>query len=376
MREPADVLDIAFRRALENLENSIVSDPEIADRIESVCHNESNRSCVRVLLACSLAKICQPEVDIRKPYTQIGSGDCYSGRTYDESYITQFIVDHSLPCNPTTGFLTPAFRNMNTTLTLDLEMVGRPEALYENMLQLFDYVYRVRITADDLLAETVRCLINFRDQRAQLLDTMLNGLISAGDVMPLSAEAIITLIQQHLDCPRASRLPVLVVAAAYQTAEEHLGERVLPLQSHTAADEQTGALGDLDITLVDDDNVITSYEMKMRRVECGDIDRALQKIEGSGEQFDNYIFITTDEIDDNVAEYAATMYEITNGIEFVVLDCIGFLRYFLHLFHRLRGQFLDTYQRFLLEESESSVRQGLKEAFLGLRRAAESAVDF
>ncbi len=53
----------------------------------------------------------------------------------------------------------------------------------------------------------------------------------------------------------------------------------------------------------------------------------------------NYIFITTDEIDDEVNEYAASMYEKTHGIEFVVLDCISFIRHFLHLFHRLRMQF-------------------------------------
>ena len=83
--------------------------------------------------------------------------------------------------------------------------------------------------------------------------------------------------------------------------------------------------------------------------------------------------ISLEDIEDNVAEYAATMYERTNGVEFVVLDCIGFLRHFLHLFHRLRHQFLDTYQRLLLEEPESSVRHELKEAFIGLRRAAESS---
>jgi hypothetical protein len=68
---------------------------------------------------------------------------------------------------------------------------------------------------------------------------------SSEDTLPLSAEAVINLIEQHLKCRNSSRLPVLVVAAAYQSASEHLGERFLPLQSHNAADEQTGALGDL-----------------------------------------------------------------------------------------------------------------------------------
>jgi len=73
-----------------------------------------------------------------------------------------------------------------------------------------------------------------------------------------------------------------------------------------------------------------------------------------------------------VAEYAAGMYEQTFGTEIVILDCIGFLRHFLHLFHRHRTRFLDAYEELLLNEPASAVNQPLKEAFLSLRQAAES----
>lgn len=42
-------------------------------------------------MSCLLAKIHKPELDVRKPYTEIGSNDAFSGRTYDEQYITPFI---------------------------------------------------------------------------------------------------------------------------------------------------------------------------------------------------------------------------------------------------------------------------------------------
>ncbi len=54
------------------------------------------------------------------------------------------------------------------------------------------------------------------------------------------------------------------------------------------------------------------------------------------------------------------------------LDCISFLRHFLHLFHRLRAAYLDMYQELLLLEPESAVSQPLKEAFLAMRQATES----
>lgn len=368
MPDPSELLDIAFKTASE-AETDLTS--EITEKIEYVCRNW-NRAGTRFLMACLLAKVHNPEVDIRKPYTEIGDDDAYSGRTYDEKYIEPFTFKHALPCNSTTAFLTPALRNRDIVLTPEVNLVGKPPELYEILLLLLDEVQKRNISAAALLAETVRSLLSLRDENRQRLEVLLTPSRNSESELPLSAEAIVTLIQQHLQCPHTSRLPVLVVAAAYKAAETFLGERVRPLYSHTAADKQTGASGDLEITLIDAEEVITGYEMKAKRVERGDIDRALQKIADSGKRVDNYIFITTDTIDFEVSEYAASIYESTGGIEMVILDCIGFLRHFLHLFHRLRIQFLDAYQTLLLAEPESVVRQELKEAFLVLRRAASS----
>lgn len=253
-----------------------------------------------------------------------------------------------------------------------MNLVGRPPKLYINILLLLNDVYQNKVSAKDLLAETIRCLLNFKNKRQQRLGDLLKETRSSEESIALSSEAIVTLIQQHMECPRSSRLPVLVVAGAYKAAQEYLGERCLPLRSHTSADEQTGALGDVEITIIDDENIVTGYEMKTRRVSREDIDRALQKISESEHIIDNYIFITTDVIERDVKEYADSLYEKTGGIEFTILDCIGFVRYFLHLFHRIRMNFLEEYQELLLKEPESGVSQELKEAFLALRRATES----
>ena len=369
MPDPSEILDIAFKAASE-----AQTDPtsEITKQIEFVCRNRRNRAGARFLMACLLAKVHKPKVDIRKPYTVIGDDDAYSGRGYDQDYIAPFIVQHDLPCNSTTAFLTPALRNINTALTIGINLEGRPPELYETVLHLLDDVQKGNVSAATLLMQTVRSLLSLRDENHQRLEVLLTPSSDLDGELPLSAEAILTLIEQHLQCPRTSRLPVLVVAAAYKAAETFLGERAQLLYSHTAADKQTGASGDLEITLIDDEDVITSYEMKDKRVEHGDIDRALQKITDSGKRVDNYIFITTEVIEVEVSEYASSIYERSGGIEMVILDCIGFLRHFLHLFHRIRIQFLDAYQVLLLAEPESVVRQELKEAFLVLRRAASS----
>ena len=165
---------------------------------------------------------------------------------------------------------------------------------------------------------------------------------------------------------------MLIVAAAYRAVGARIGEQIRSLNAHNAADEQTGALGDVEVCLTNEDQVRTIYEMKSKRVIRDDIDRALQKLATAPQRIDNYVFITTDGIDDEVRDYALTIYEQSGGTEFVVLDCLGFIRHFLHLFHRARLDFLDAYQELVLSEPDSAVSQSLKEAFLTLRQAAES----
>jgi len=338
---------------------SLIATPEIQARIEYVCHCASNRAGVRLLMACLLGKLDRPNVDPRKPYTEIGTADSFSGRTYDEVYLTAFINKHDLPVNSTTAFLTPALRNINRPLATN-ELVGRPRELYEKALELLEDVAENRINAKVLLAEIIRILINMHKERESRIASLLSSLKHGGE-SSLSSEQIVTLISQHLACKNSSRLPVLIVAAAYRVAGKLISENILPLKAHNAADLQTGALGDIEICLSSDNNVVTAYEMKMRQVTKNDIDLAVVKIASAQEKIDNYIFITTDEIDRQVSDYAISLYEKTGSVEIAILDCVSFLRHFLHFFHRLRQDYLDAYQELVLSEPDSSVNPSLKE---------------
>jgi DNA adenine methylase len=373
MENCSPLLEASLKRAQKNPGHSFIHDEEIAARVVSVVNCPSNRAGVRLIMACMLAKAHRPEIDPRKPYTKIGSKDCFSGRSYDEQFIGDFITKHNLPCNSTTAFLTPTLRNMDQTLTTKVVLVGRPAVMYHDALQLLDEVRAGRVSAQDVLDESIRLLLLERDARKVRLKTLLSGVARVAGALPLSSEDTINLIEQHLRCKGSSRLLVLIVAAAYEAAKTRLGERVLNLTPHNAADEQTGAVGDIQITVLGDDKVVTSYEIKNKAVQRGDIDRALQKIAAQGKHVQNYIFISTESVADDIREYARSKYDETGGVEIAILDCIGFLRHFLHLFHRLRKDFLDQYQVFVLHEADSAVSQGLKEAFLALRQAAESA---
>ncbi|NLE30613.1 MAG: restriction endonuclease, SacI family [Phycisphaerae bacterium] len=371
-QEPDQILQDIVKKATANLTQTVISNPAIRERIDYICRCISNRAGVRLLMSCLLGKLHNPKIDPRKPYTEIGSQDCFSGRTYDERYLTRFINEYRLPVNSTTAFLTPTLRNINQPLTTDKELIGRPRELYIKTLELLEYVAKNKISAELVFIETVRILLLLREEKLARMTSLINALKRTEGSLPLSSESILTLISQHLACKNASRLPVLIVAAAYKTAGIMLAERVLPLNSHNAADFQTGSLADIEICIINDDTVVTAYEMKMKRVTVDDINTAVTKIMRAPKRIDNYLFVTTDTIDPIVAEYAATFYEETGGTEVAILDCLGFLRHFLHLFHRIRGEYLNAYQELVLNEPDSAVSQTLKEAFLALRQAAES----
>jgi len=371
MSKQHKILEDFYKLSFKNITKTFIDSDDLRSKVEFICRCNENKAPIRFLMSCLLGKIDNPKVDIRKPYTEIKADDTFSGRFYDEKFIEEFVHKYKLPCNPTTAYLTPAFRNIDRVLIPDLVLVGRPREAYNFTLEILDEVYNGKETVKNVFLEIIRFLLVVKSEDEVRMQQLISNLKQTDDFLPLSSEEIITLLSQHLNCKNSSRLPVLIIASAYQSVKDRIGETNLPLQGHNVADSQTGSLGDVEITLINDDKVIMSYEMKDKRVTKNDIDHCLQKLTSAKSKVDNYIFITTDTIESEVSDYAKSLYDKT-GIEIAVLDCVGYLRHFLHFFHRQRNTFLNTYQELVLSEPSSSVSQVLKEAFLALRRAAEN----
>lgn len=367
-----EILQTIYEIASESQE-SFIEDLDMRSLISDVCQCSNNRALTRLLLACTLAKTENPHYNACMPYTEIGETGRFSGRVYDEKYITSLIAQYQLPCNDTTAFLTPALRNIVQPLSSTITMAGNNKEMYRKAVLILESIENGKVPAILVLKELVRLLVIMRNEKRKRLDSFINELATRDDSLHPSSEAIFDLIAQHLQCKKSSRLPVLIVYAIYRTIGLHIGEDVLPLNAHNAADLQTKALGDIEVCLSEkEDSIVTVYEMKKRRVSVNDIDIAVNKIANSKYRIHNYIFITTDTIDSVVSDYARQIYDRTGGTEIIVLDCLGFLKYFLHFFHRHRMSFLNEYQQCVLGEPESAVRQELKEAFLVLRKVLES----
>jgi SacI restriction endonuclease len=371
MSRPEEILEKSYVFSLKNEGKSFIKSEELRSSIEFICRCNATKAPIRFLMSCLLAKIDSPDVDIRKPYTEIKGNDTFSGRSYDEDYAEPFIFKYKLPCNAITAYLSPVFRNIDRPLIKGFVLVGRPRKPYDLTIEVLDIIHQKKETPENILQEIIRFLIIIKKEDEKQLQKLIGDLQQTEDSLPLSSEEIVTLITQHLNCKKSSRLPVLIIAAAYQSVKDKIGETISPLQSHNAADKQTGSIGDIEITLTNDDKIVTCYEMKDKRVTKNDIEHTLQKLSSHNYNLDNYIFITTDIIEPESVDYAKSLYEKT-GVEIAILDCVGFIRHYLHFFHRQRNHFLNTYQDLVLKEPTSSVSQALKEAFLALRRAAEA----
>ena len=309
MTNPAAILEKFYQDVRANPDKSLIDDDDLRAKIEFICRCLTNKAPIRFLMACLLGKLDDPKVDIRKPYTEISGRGTYSGRSYDEQFVEPFVIKHKLPTNSTTAFLTPAFRNIDRKLTTDLVLVGRPRQVYTNVLELLDLVQSAKIDPANALKEIIRFLLIIKNENETRMKQLLRELKHSEDTPPLSSEQIVSLLQQHLSSKNSSRLPVLMVAAAYLTVKDRVGETALPLQSHTAADRQTGSIGDVEVTLINDDKIITCYEMKDKRVTIVDIENAIKKIATLEYRVDNYIFITTDVIEDEVNQFAKNVYD-------------------------------------------------------------------
>jgi DNA adenine methylase len=290
---PSIILEELYKQANSNLSKTSLKFIKTKNHIESICRCNVNKAPIRFLMSCLLAKIVNKNVDIRKPYTEIKGDDTYSGRFYDEKYIGVFIQKYKLPCNPTTAYLTPAFRNLDRILTKDLILVGRPKEIYESVLSVLDIVYMKKEKPKNVLREIIRFLLIIKSEDELRMNQLLVELKQTSDMLPLASEDIVTLLSQHLNCKHSSRLPVLIIASAYQAVKEQIGEVNKILKSHTAADKQTGSIGDVEIVLTNEEKVITCYEMKDKRITKYDIDVAIQKITKVNNKLDNYIFIST-----------------------------------------------------------------------------------
>ncbi len=307
--------------------------------LDTILRNAEQQKGVYTVVLTSVAyKILHPEQDIRKHQTSIPGG--YSGRTFDGHYVTPFLKEKEFPAMAESGWLT---RSLEQKVPYDKNYTGAiKEPLKSSFLEVLHKVQTGEVAAEIVLDYMLQGLIIQRDAKAVALATPHN----------LSIKDIVRLLDVHFHrkykAHGASRLPVLALYALYELVVGEMrvrykGKRLLPLESHTSADSQSGRMGDIDIVNADG-TPFEAVEVKFDiPVSCAIVETAKRKIEKTG--IERYYILSTKEIAEseskNVEQLIKRLGSI-HGCQMVVNGVMPTLKYYLRLVDDTAA-FIDKY---------------------------------
>lgn len=233
------------------------SKPEIDNDFERKCDllfQSKTQAYREVILGCTVVRILNKRVDIRKPYVDLGE-DAFTGRTLDEKAINPFLQDRRIPCSR--GPYLSVFRR-SIRFTAEIRPGLRDKKGYDAFLSL---ITRLGETIDD--GELKRIL--------RYLIYRFVALREAGNI-PLSRLRRISLAQYDvlitslLDTPSGGLLPVLLVVAMFETIKSYFGlEWEIDWQGINVADAPSSAGGD--ITVKDGESIVLAAEVTERQVD-------------------------------------------------------------------------------------------------------------
>lgn len=300
--------------------------------------SEQNKAVYTVVFTSMVYKYLHPEQDIRKHQSSIEGG--YSGRTFDGNYITPFLKECEFPAMAESGWLT---RSLEQKVPYDRNYTGAiKEPLKKCFIELLFEVEENGISAKDVIDYMLQGLIIQRDAKRTSLAKPQN----------LSINEIISLLDNHFHSKYkshgASRLPVLALYAIYQCLIKECrrfdGKILLPIESHTSADIQSGRMGDIDVVNEISNTPFEAVEVKFDIPISYDIvDIAKKKIEKS--KISRYYILSTKEVVDSDKERIDKIIrQLKNihGCQLVVNGVKPSLKYYLRLIDDTKS-FIDHY---------------------------------
>lgn len=308
--------------------------------------SERNKGVLTVVMTSAFYKKQHPDQDIRKHQSSIEGG--YSGRTFDTRYVTPFLKSHGFPAMSESGWLT---RSLEQKVPYDANYTGAitPKKLKDAFLYIINDIQNGPDSVDSIISYLLQGLIIQRDKKTVALACPRN--------LPISE--IVSLLDLHFHAKYvgygASRLPVLAMYAVYQSLiEEHqeryAGMQLLPLESHTSADSQSGRIGDIDITRPDG-TTFESVEVKFDiKVDNNIVENAKNKILPS--KVERYYILSTKE--EKAQDVESINDEIkrlkkVHGCELIVNGILPTIKYYLRLLHNPQN-FLEHYVELMTKD--------------------------
>ncbi|MBK8898504.1 MAG: hypothetical protein IPN66_15170 [Candidatus Competibacteraceae bacterium] len=213
------------------------------------------------IVTCLAIKTALPDVDIRYHQVQIqdktGRPAGFNFRGLSEKVIYLWLNENSFE-GAKSGWQTRTFERPKPYMLTYDENIGD---IKEPFLKTFDYVEEKGESAKEALACLFQCQMVLRESKKITL-----SIPKTKDI-----QLIVGLFKNHFFHPYkaskgASRLPVLALYAVYSVLIDQLdrykGMELKPLEAHSAADSQTGAIGDIEIANLSTGEIFEAVEVK------------------------------------------------------------------------------------------------------------------
>lgn len=213
------------------------------------------------IVTCLAIKTALPDVDIRYHQVQIqDKTDRPAGfnfRGLSEKIIYLWLNENNFE-GAKSGWQTRTFERPKPYMLTYDENIGD---IKEPFLKTFDYIEEKGESAKEALACLFHCQMILRESKKITL-----SIPKTKDI-----QLIVGLFKSHFfhtykASKGASRLPVLALYAVYSVLIDQLGRykgmQLKPLEAHSAADSQTGAIGDIEIENLSTGEIFEAVEVK------------------------------------------------------------------------------------------------------------------
>ncbi len=253
-----------------------VTVPQKAQQAAGILFSSTVQSYREALLGCALAKVIDPDVDVRLPYANQGPW-AFSGRTLDERVVNPFLTNRQVPCSR--GPYLASFRR-NVRFVEATASGLKDKRAYKAFLDYLEEIEQANPDqARDLLRYLLYRFVQLREQSSVLLMKLQR----------LSLQQCDRLIQGLLSQPTGGLVPVLLVVALLKTVAEVYGLNWdVRWQGINVADRAKGTSGD--VTVTENGDIRLSLEVTERQIDKNRVEATFQsKISPPG--ITDYLFV-------------------------------------------------------------------------------------
>jgi len=257
------------------------------------------------LPSCAIARIIDPQIDIRLPATAYGK-NAFSGRSLAEKVVTPLLRERSVPTS-VSPFLS-ALRGGARFMEGGEPRIQQDKDGFAAMVEIVDYLR-------ELDAETVKKYLRFLLRRFIVLRESHN--ITLKRISKPNLEQLSCLIKGMLTIKSGGRIPALLATAMFQTISEcHALGWEVEFQGVNVADKASGAAGD--ITIRKHGTLVLGVEVTERPIDQARVTLTFnQKVSPSG--LADYLFITTARPEDDALAAARRYTSVGHEMNFVPL---------------------------------------------------------